>query len=45
MVAYMIGVLLLFPISVAQRLRRWPALVVGLIGAVVHQGVYLIFIR
>ena len=45
--AYLVGLLYLFPLSVAtaQRLRRWPALVVGLVGAVVYQGVYVVFIR
>jgi hypothetical protein len=47
MVAYMIGLLCLFPVAVAtaQGLRRLPAVIVGLAGAVVYQGVYFIFIR
>jgi hypothetical protein len=47
MVAYVLALLWLFPIAVAcsQRLRRWPAIVVGIVGAVVYQGVYFIFIR
>lgn len=47
MIAYVLVVLWLFPISVAtaQRLRRGPAVVVGLLGATVYLGVYLIFIR
>jgi hypothetical protein len=47
MSAYLVGLLCLFPLSVAtaQRLRRWPAVVVGLVGAVVYQGVYVVFIR
>jgi len=45
--AYMVALLCLFPISVAwsQRLRRVQAIVVGVAGAVVYQGVYFIFIR
>jgi hypothetical protein len=47
MAAYMVGLLVLFPLAVAtaQRLPRWPAVAVGFVGAVVYQGVYLIFIR
>ena len=47
MIAYVLGLLCLFPVSIAtaQRLRRWPAVLVGLLGALVYQGVYLIFIR
>jgi hypothetical protein len=47
MLAYLVGLLVLFPLSVAaaQQLRRWPAVIVGVTGAVVYQGVYLIFVR
>jgi hypothetical protein len=47
MTAYMVALLVLFPLAVAaaQRLPRWPAVAVGLVGAVVYQGVYLTFIR
>jgi hypothetical protein len=47
MIAYVLGLLCLFPVAsaTAQRLRRWPAVVVGILGALVYQGVYLIFIR
>ena len=40
-------VLILFPLAAqaAERLPRWPATGVGVAGAVVYQGVYLIFIR
>jgi len=45
--AYMLTLLCLFPVSIgrSQRLRSWPAIVVGIIGAVLYQGVYFIFIR
>lgn len=47
MIAYLVGLLCLFALSVAtaERLTRWPALVVGVSGVLVYQGVYLIFIR
>jgi hypothetical protein len=47
MIAYVLALLCVFPVSVAwsQRLRRWPAIVVGIAGAVLYQGVYFIFIR
>lgn len=47
MLAYVVSLLCLFSISVAfaQRLHRWPAVAVGLVGAIVYQGVYVIFIR
>jgi hypothetical protein len=47
MIAYMLALLSLLPVSVvwSQRLQRWPAIVVGIAGAVVYQGVYFIFIR
>jgi hypothetical protein len=47
MIAYLLGLLVLFPVAAAtaQRLRRRPATVVGVCGAFVYQGVYLIFIR
>ena len=47
MIAYGLGLLCLFPVSVAtaQRLRHWPAVLVGVLGALVYQGIYLIFIR
>jgi hypothetical protein len=47
MIAYVLGLLCLFPVSIAtsQRLRRWPAVLVGVLGAIVYQGMYLIFIR
>jgi Yip1 domain len=47
MIAYVLALLCLFPVSVAwsQRLRSWPAIAVGITGAMVYQGVYFIFIR
>jgi hypothetical protein len=47
MIAFVVALLSLFVVSIraAQRLRGWPALVVGLLGAIVYQGVYFIFIR
>jgi len=47
MIAYVVGLLCLFPVSiaVAERLRRRPAIAVGLIGALIYQGMYLIFVR
>jgi len=47
MIAYMLALAFVFPLSVArsQRLRTWPAVLVGIIGAVLYQGVYFIFIR
>ena len=47
MLAYAVALLYLFTVSVAtaQRLQRWPAVAVGVAGAVVYQAVYLIFIR
>ena len=47
MIAYAVGLLCLFPVAVgaAERLSRWPAIGVGVAGAIAYQGVYLIFIR
>lgn len=47
MIAYVVALLCLFPTSIAwsQRLPSWPAVVVGITGAIVYQGVYFIFIR
>jgi hypothetical protein len=47
MIAYVLALLCVFPVSVAwsQRLRSWRAIVVGIAGAVLYQGVYVIFIR
>ena len=47
MAAYVVGLLCLFPLAVgaAQGLRRWPAVAVGLAGAALYQGVYVIFVR
>ena len=47
MAAYVVGLLGLFPLAVAaaHRLRCRPAVAVGLVGAVLYQGVYLIFVR
>jgi hypothetical protein len=47
MSAYMVGLLVLFPIAIAtaHRLHRGAAVMVGVAGAVLYQGVYLIFIR
>jgi hypothetical protein len=47
MVAYLIGLLCLFTLAVAtaQRLHRWPAALVGVVGAAVYQGLYFVFIR
>jgi len=46
-IAYLLALLCLFPISIAQsqRLRTWPAIVVGIVGAVVYQAIYFVFIR
>ena len=46
-IAYVLALLCLFPVAVAtaHRLRRGPASVVGVLGAIVYAGVYLIFIR
>jgi hypothetical protein len=47
MLAYVIALLCLFPTVVAasEGLRRWRAVLVGVIGAVLYQGIYFIFIR
>ncbi len=47
MIAYALALLCLCPVAVAttHRLRRGPATVVGVLGALVYAGVYLIFIR
>jgi hypothetical protein len=47
MAAYVVGLLCLFPLAVgaSQGLRRWPAVAVGLAGAALYQGVYVIFVR
>jgi hypothetical protein len=47
MLGYLIGLVLLFPIATraAQNLPTWKALGLGLMGVVVYQGVYFIFIR
>jgi ABC-type dipeptide/oligopeptide/nickel transport system permease component len=45
--AYLIGLIGLFPLATmaAQKLNGGKALWIGLIGALVYQGVYFIFIR
>jgi hypothetical protein len=45
--AYLIGLLILFPFTIksAQRISTFNALWLGLIGVLVYQGVYFIFIR
>jgi hypothetical protein len=47
MLTYVVGLLCLFPVVVAQvhQLPRRSAVGVGLVGAFVYQGVYFIFIR
>jgi hypothetical protein len=47
MLAYLAALLWLFHVAVAtaQRLHGWRALVVGLAGAVVYQGLYVTIIR
>jgi hypothetical protein len=47
MLVYLSGLLCLFPLAVAtaHRLHRWQALAVGISGAVLYQGVYVVFIR
>jgi hypothetical protein len=47
MIAYLVGLVWLFVLvtSRAERLRGWKAIVVGVVGALVYQGVYLIFVR
>jgi len=47
MLAYAAGLLWFFPLAVAtaQRLHGWRAVVAGVAGALVYQGVYVIFIR
>jgi hypothetical protein len=47
LVGYMLALLCVFPVTVAwsQRLRSWQAIVVGIISALIYQGVYFIFIR
>jgi hypothetical protein len=47
MIVYLLALLCVFPVTVAwsQRLRSWQAIVVGIVSAVLYQGVYFIFIR
>jgi hypothetical protein len=47
MLAYLLGLVWLFVLvaSRAERLHGWRAIVVGVLGALVYQGVYLIFVR
>jgi hypothetical protein len=47
MLAYLVGLLVLFTLAAAraERLRGWRAASVGVTGALLYQGVYLIFIR
>jgi hypothetical protein len=47
MLGYLIGLVLLFPLATraAQNLPGWRALLLGLVGVLVYQGVYFIFIR
>lgn len=44
---YLAGLLVFYPVATAaaRRLRGWSAVWVGLVGAVVYQGTYFIFIR
>jgi len=44
---YLVGLLVFYPIATAaaHRLRGWSAVWIGLVGAVVYQGTYFIFIR
>jgi hypothetical protein len=44
---YLVGLLVFYPIATAaaHRLRGWSAVGVGLVGAIVYQGTYFIFIR
>jgi hypothetical protein len=46
-IAYMLALLCVFPVVAAwsQRLQKWPAILIGIVGAVLYQGVYFIFIR
>jgi hypothetical protein len=32
-------------VASSQHLRIWPAIVVGIAGAFVYQGVYFVFVR
>jgi len=41
----MLAVLLIKGVGVAQRLKRGPAILVGLVAAIVYQGVFFIFNR
>jgi hypothetical protein len=47
MLIYLLGLVVFFPVatSVSQRFHRWHGLWLGLLGVVVYQGVYFIFIR
>jgi hypothetical protein len=47
MLAYLVGLLVLFTLAAAKaaRLQGWRAASVGVAGALLYQGVYLIFIR
>lgn len=47
MLSYLIGLMVLFPIATkaAQNMSGWKALWLGLVGVVVYQGVYFIFVR
>jgi Yip1 domain len=47
MLIYLLGLLVFFPVAttVAQRLPKGHGLWIGLLGVVVYQGVYFIFIR
>jgi hypothetical protein len=47
MLIYLFGLLVFFPVAttVSQRLNKWHGFWIGLLGVVVYQGVYFIFIR
>jgi hypothetical protein len=47
MLAYLIALACLYPFAIAraERLHRWPAVLVGVVGAFVYQGMYVVFIR
>lgn len=47
MLAYLAGLLCLFPMAVAtaQRLHGWRAVLLGVAGALTYQGLYFVFIR
>jgi hypothetical protein len=47
MLGYLVALVCFFSLSLAtaQRLRGWPVVAVGFLGAVVYQGVYVIFVR